>query len=280
MTRAGRVDSRSIVACFPSGRWTLRTGHDEGHGECSPCPSSPWRPAPDAAMLARGHQIQIVGRGNARGRRGLHDVEVASTYSTPSVAGAPEDDPSRPTEVTGLGPVRAVRIAAAWADRRHIREVVAALRGYGISTSAAVRIRTKVGATAGGSIGTEPHRPARGRRSSSSSRVPSDGDDDDDAARSSTARRLVGGASLGSIAASPSSTASRVASRGWWPCWSGWLGTGPPSSPDRTGAYRDRDGAPVEMFDTDLHKRRTPPMLGLAARMVNFGSGAARTLQD
>jgi exodeoxyribonuclease V alpha subunit len=49
-------------------------------------------------------------------------------------------DPSRLREVPGIGPVRARRIAATWVEQRHIREVMAALQGFGLSTSLAVRI--------------------------------------------------------------------------------------------------------------------------------------------
>jgi exodeoxyribonuclease V alpha subunit len=60
-----------------------------------------------------------------------------------------DDDPSRLTEVPGIGPIRASRIAATWAEQRHIREVMAALQGYGISTSLAVRIYKKFGDRSG-----------------------------------------------------------------------------------------------------------------------------------
>ena len=70
-------------------------------------------------------------------------------------------DPSRLTEVPGIGPIRASRIAATWAEQRHIREVMAALQGYGISTSLAVRIYKKFGDDSGTVIAEEPYRLAR-----------------------------------------------------------------------------------------------------------------------
>lgn len=69
--------------------------------------------------------------------------------------------PQRLTEVPGVGPVRAGRIAATWAEQRHIREVMAALQGYGVSTSLAVRIYQRFGATSGRVIAQEPYRLAR-----------------------------------------------------------------------------------------------------------------------
>ena len=50
-------------------------------------------------------------------------------------------DPQRLTRVPGIGPVRAARVAGTWAEQRHIREVMAALQGFGVSTSLAVRAR-------------------------------------------------------------------------------------------------------------------------------------------
>src|SRR3954462_4069782 len=70
-------------------------------------------------------------------------------------------DPNRLTEVPGIGPIRASRVAATWAEQRHIREVMAALQSYGISTSLAVRLYKKVGDKSGAVIAEEPYRLAR-----------------------------------------------------------------------------------------------------------------------
>lgn len=70
-------------------------------------------------------------------------------------------DPTRLREVAGIGPVRAGRIAGAWAEQRHIREVMAALQGFGVSTSLAVRIYKRFGNESGRVISKEPYRLAR-----------------------------------------------------------------------------------------------------------------------
>src|SRR5918997_831957 len=70
-------------------------------------------------------------------------------------------DAGRLTEVPGIGPIRAGRIAATWAEQRHIREVMAALQGYGISTSLAVRIYKKFGDDSGRVVSQDPYRLAR-----------------------------------------------------------------------------------------------------------------------
>jgi exodeoxyribonuclease V alpha subunit len=49
------------------------------------------------------------------------------------------------TEVSGIGPVRAGRIAAAWVEQRRIREAMAVLQSYGVSISLAVRIYKRFG---------------------------------------------------------------------------------------------------------------------------------------
>jgi exodeoxyribonuclease V alpha subunit len=72
-----------------------------------------------------------------------------------------DDDPKRLTEVPGIGPIRASRIAATWLEQRHIREVMAALQGYGLSTSLAVRIYKRFAEDSARVISHEPYRLAR-----------------------------------------------------------------------------------------------------------------------
>jgi exodeoxyribonuclease V alpha subunit len=49
-----------------------------------------------------------------------------------------EQAPQRLLEVEGIGPKRARRITASWADQKVIREIMAFLQGHGVSTSRAV----------------------------------------------------------------------------------------------------------------------------------------------
>jgi exodeoxyribonuclease V alpha subunit len=69
--------------------------------------------------------------------------------------------PERLTAVPGIGPVRARRIAETWEEQRHIREVMAALQGYGVSTSLAVRIYKRFGDDSACIVSKEPYRLAR-----------------------------------------------------------------------------------------------------------------------
>jgi exodeoxyribonuclease V alpha subunit len=70
-------------------------------------------------------------------------------------------EPARLREVPGIGPVRAQRIAAAWVEQCHIREVMAALQGFGLSTSLAVRIYKQFGEASGSILSKTPYRLAR-----------------------------------------------------------------------------------------------------------------------
>jgi exodeoxyribonuclease V alpha subunit len=72
-----------------------------------------------------------------------------------------DEQADRLTEVPGIGPVRAARIATTWDEQRHIREVMAALQGYGVSTSLAVRIYQRFKNDSARVIVQEPYRLAR-----------------------------------------------------------------------------------------------------------------------
>jgi exodeoxyribonuclease V alpha subunit len=48
--------------------------------------------------------------------------------------------PDRMREVDGIGPVRARRISAAWAEQKIVREIMVFLHSHGVGTARAVRI--------------------------------------------------------------------------------------------------------------------------------------------
>ncbi len=64
-------------------------------------------------------------------------------------------------EVTGIGPKRAARITAGWADQKVIREIMLFLHANGVGTSRAVRIYKIYGAEAVQVITENPYRLAR-----------------------------------------------------------------------------------------------------------------------
>ena len=72
-----------------------------------------------------------------------------------------EAAPERLREVSGVGPVRATRIAAGWADQKVIREIMLFLHAHGVGASRAVRIYKTYGADAVQVISENPYRLTR-----------------------------------------------------------------------------------------------------------------------
>jgi exodeoxyribonuclease V alpha subunit len=70
-------------------------------------------------------------------------------------------EPGRLREVTGIGPKRAERIIAGWAEHKIIREIMLFLHSNGVGTSRAVRIYKTYGADAVQLISDNPYRLAR-----------------------------------------------------------------------------------------------------------------------
>jgi len=72
-----------------------------------------------------------------------------------------EQAPARLREVTGIGPKRAARIVAGWADQKVIREIMLFLHAHGVGTARAVRIYKTYGTDAVRLISANPYRLAR-----------------------------------------------------------------------------------------------------------------------
>ena len=72
-----------------------------------------------------------------------------------------EDNPERLKEVDGIGPVRAQRITAAWAEQKIVREIMVFLHSNGVGTARAVRIYKTYGADAIQVMTENPYRLAR-----------------------------------------------------------------------------------------------------------------------
>ena len=72
-----------------------------------------------------------------------------------------EQQPDRLREVAGIGPKRAARIVAGWAEQKVIREIMLFLHANGVGTSRAVRIYKTYGTTAVQVISENPYRLAR-----------------------------------------------------------------------------------------------------------------------
>jgi exodeoxyribonuclease V alpha subunit len=72
-----------------------------------------------------------------------------------------QQEPGRLREVTGIGPKRAARIIAGWAEQKVIREIMLFLHSNGVGTSRAVRIYKTYSADAIQLISENPYRLAR-----------------------------------------------------------------------------------------------------------------------
>ena len=72
-----------------------------------------------------------------------------------------ETQADRLREVDGIGPVRAGRIVAAWAEQKAVREIMVFLHGHGVGTARAVRIYKTYGADAIQVMTENPYRLAR-----------------------------------------------------------------------------------------------------------------------
>jgi exodeoxyribonuclease V alpha subunit len=72
-----------------------------------------------------------------------------------------EAEPRRLREVEGIGPKRAAKITAAWADQKVIREIMVFLHEHGVGTARAVRIFKTYGTDAVQVMSENPYRLAR-----------------------------------------------------------------------------------------------------------------------
>src|SRR5947209_4614964 len=72
-----------------------------------------------------------------------------------------EAEPDRLREVVGIGPVRAGRITAAWAEQKAVREIMVFLHSHGVGTARAVRIYKTYGGDAVQVMSENPYRLAR-----------------------------------------------------------------------------------------------------------------------
>jgi exodeoxyribonuclease V alpha subunit len=72
-----------------------------------------------------------------------------------------EAAPERLREVTGIGPLRAAKITAGWADQKVIREIMVFLHQHGVGTARAVRIFKTYGTDAVQVMSENPYRLAK-----------------------------------------------------------------------------------------------------------------------
>jgi exodeoxyribonuclease V alpha subunit len=103
---------------------------------------------------------KYLGSGMIRGIGPVHAKKLVGAFGE-AVFEIIEQEPGRPREVTWIGPRRAERVVAGWAEQRVIREIMLFLHSNGVGTSRAVRIYKTYGVDAVQLISENPYRLAR-----------------------------------------------------------------------------------------------------------------------
>src|SRR5467141_4063364 len=103
---------------------------------------------------------KYLGSGMIRGIGPIYAKKLVRAFRE-AVFDVIEQEPRRLREVTGIGPKRAERIVAGWAEQKVIREIMLFLHSNGVGTSRAVRIYKTYGADAVQLISENPYRLAR-----------------------------------------------------------------------------------------------------------------------
>src|SRR6187401_253144 len=103
---------------------------------------------------------KYLGSGMIRGIGAVYAKKLVRAFGE-KVFDTIEAEPERLREVTGIGPVRAKRIADAWAEQKVVREIMVFLHEHGVGTARAVRIYKTYGADAEQVMTENPYRLAR-----------------------------------------------------------------------------------------------------------------------
>src|SRR6516162_9714751 len=103
---------------------------------------------------------KYLGSGMIRGVGSAYAKKLVRAFGE-KVFDTIEVEPDRLREVTGIGPLRAGRITAAWAEQKIVREIMVFLHNHGVGTARAVRIFKTYGADAVQVMSQNPYRLAR-----------------------------------------------------------------------------------------------------------------------
>ena len=103
---------------------------------------------------------RYLGSGMIRGIGPVYARRLVSHFGK-DVFDIIEAEPKRLREVEGIGPVRADKIIAGWADQKVIREIMVFLHEHGVGTARAVRIFKTYGAESVQVMGENPYRLAK-----------------------------------------------------------------------------------------------------------------------
>src|SRR6201982_3127653 len=100
---------------------------------------------------------KYLGSGMIRGIGPVYAKKLVRAFGE-KVFNTIEAEPERLRDVTGIGPVRANRITAAWAEQKIVREIMVFLHSNGVGTARAVRIYKTYGSDAVQVMTENPYR--------------------------------------------------------------------------------------------------------------------------
>jgi exodeoxyribonuclease V alpha subunit len=154
----GRVTVIGHAATIAAGEWITASGewvNDRVHGQQFKA-----RFLRTSAPNTVDGIEKYLGSGMIRGVGPVYAKKLVRIFGD-QVFDVIEAQPDRLREVDGIGPVRAGRIAAAWAEQKIVREIMIFLHSHGVGTARAVRIFKTYGADAVQVMSQNPYRLAR-----------------------------------------------------------------------------------------------------------------------
>lgn len=146
------------AAAISAGEWITATGewiNDRQHGP--QFKAGYLRTAPPTSLDGI---EKYLASGLIRGIGPIYAKKLVKTFGD-KVFDVIEMAPARLREVDGIGPTRATRITAAWADQKIVREIMVFLHSHGVGTARAVRIFKMYGSDAVQVMSENPYRLAR-----------------------------------------------------------------------------------------------------------------------
>lgn len=154
----GRREPIAVVGTLPAvqpGERLVVRGHwqtDPRHGAQLRPTTAEVRPPGDVDGIVR-----YLGSGLVRQIGPVLAKRIVGTFGTATLD-VLDATPERVREVPGIGPQRARAIAAAWAEHRALRDVMAFLGAHGLDTRFAPRLIAAYGADAPRILGANPYR--------------------------------------------------------------------------------------------------------------------------
>src|SRR5256886_2738839 len=146
------------AAAISAGEWITAAGHwvnDRTHGQQFKA-----RFLKTSAPTSVEGIEKYLASGMIRGIGPVYAKKLLNAFGE-KVFDVIEAEPDRLREVDGIGPIRASRIIAAWAEQKVVREIMVFLHSHGVGTARAVRIYKTYGADAVQVMSENPYRLAR-----------------------------------------------------------------------------------------------------------------------